>query len=230
MAARRSCIDAVRIGDRSALAAHARLSVHHGDARLAQMVYYFAQSLRNWGGDDGFTLPQRDSLGFISLADHTTFYYVVLALLVLVVLLANRIVKSEFGMVIRGIRDNERRVAAVGFPPYPYKLVIFVIAGGIAGLAGTLMANHAKFVSPATMSWQLSGELLAMVILGSANSLIGPILGAAFFLAFRDVLSDFTEHWMLFFGPLLVARVLLVKDGIWGMLVRATGADDKLGE
>ncbi len=85
------------------------------------------------------------------------------------------------------------------------------------------MANHAKFVSPATLSWQLSGELLAMVILGSANSLIGPILGAAFFLAFRDVLSDFTEHWMLFFGPLLVARVLLVKDGIWGMLLRATG-------
>ena len=65
-----------------------------------------------------------------------------------------------------------------------------------------------------------------MVILGSANSLIGPILGAAFFLAFRDVLSDFTEHWMLFFGPLLVARVLLVKDGIWGMLLRATGAGE----
>src|SRR6516162_8862018 len=189
---------------------------------FAQMVYYFAQSLRHWGGDDGFILPQRDSLGFISLADHTTFYCVVLALLVLVVLLANRIVRSEFGMVIRGIRDNERRAAAVGFPPYPYKLVIFVIAGG-------LMANHAKFVSPATMSWQLSGELLAMVILGSANSLIGPIVGAAFFLAFRDVLSDFTEHWMLFVGPLLVARVLLVKDGIWGMLLRATGAD-KVGE
>jgi branched-chain amino acid transport system permease protein len=191
---------------------------------FAQMVYYFAQSLRNWGGDDGFTVPQRNHLGFVSLADHATFYYVVLALLVLVVFVATRIVASEFGMVIRGIRDNERRVAAVGFPPYRYKLAIFVIAGGIAGLAGALMANHAKFVSPATLSWQLSGELLAMVILGSANSLIGPILGAAFFLAFRDVLSDFTEHWMLFFGPLLVARVLLVKDGIWGMLLRATGA------
>src|SRR4029453_4017121 len=107
-----------------------------------------------------------------------------------------------------------------------YKLVAFVIAGGIAGLAGALMANHAKFVNPAVLSWQLSGELLAGGSLGSSNSLIGPILGAAFFLAFRDVLSDFTEHWMLFFGPLLVARVLLVKDGIWGMLVRATGADD----
>jgi branched-chain amino acid transport system permease protein len=197
---------------------------------FAQMVYYFAQSLRNWGGDDGFTLPQRDHLGFVSLADHTTFYYVVLVLLVLVMLLSHRIVRSEFGMVIRGIRDNERRAAAVGFPPYPYKLVVFVIAGGIAGLAGALMANHAKFVSPATLSWQLSGELLAMVILGSANSLIGPVLGAAFFLAFRDVLSDFTEHWMLFFGPLLVMRVLLVRDGIWGMLVRATGADDKPAE
>jgi branched-chain amino acid transport system permease protein len=61
-----------------------------------------------------------------------------------------------------------------------------------------------------------------MVILGSANSLIGPIVGAAFFLAFRDILSDYTEHWMIFFGPLLVARVLLMRDGLWGLLVRAT--------
>ena len=130
-------------------------------------------------------------------------------------------------MVIRGIRDNERRAAAIGFPPYPYKLVVFVIAGGIAGLAGALMANHAKFVNPRCRAGNCPGELLAMVILGSANSLIGPVLGAAFFLAFRDVLSDFTEHWMLFFGPLLVARVLLMRDGIWGMLVRATGARTK---
>jgi branched-chain amino acid transport system permease protein len=158
-------------------------------------------------------------LGFLSLEDHRTFYYVVLVLLVLVVWLSYRLVRSEFGTVIIGIRDNERRAAAIGFSPYPYKLAMFTIAGGIAGLAGALMANHAKFVSPSVLSWQLSGELLAMVILGSANSLIGPILGAAFFLAFRDVLSDYTEHWMLFFGPLLVARVLLLKNGIWGMLV-----------
>jgi branched-chain amino acid transport system permease protein len=197
---------------------------------FAQMAYYFAQSLRNWGGDDGFTLRQRNDLGFVSLTDHTAFYYVVLILLVLVMALSSRIVRSQFGMVIRGIRDNERRAAAIGFPPYPYKLVVFAIAGGIAGLAGALMANHAKFVSPASLSWQLSGELLAMVILGSANSLIGPVLGAAFFLWFRDVLSDYTEHWMLFFGPLLVARVLLVKDGLWGMLLLATGAEDRPAE
>jgi branched-chain amino acid transport system permease protein len=132
--------------------------------------------------------------------------------------------------VILGIRDNEGRAAAIGFPPYPYKLVIFVIAGGIAGLAGALMANHAKFVNPSVLSWELSGEFLAMVILGSANSLIGPILGAAFFLAFRDMLSDYTEHWMLFFGPLLVARVLLMRNGIWGTLLRATGGGETLRE
>jgi branched-chain amino acid transport system permease protein len=194
---------------------------------FAQMVYYFSQSLRAWGGDDGFSIPQRDTLGPLSLADHTTFYFVVLALLVLVLWIAHRIVRSQFGMVIRGIRDNERRTAAIGFPPYPYKLVIFVIAGGIAGLAGALMANHAKFVSPAMLSWQHSGEMLAMVILGSANSLIGPVVGAAFFLAFRDLISDYTEHWMLFFGPLLVARVLLMQDGLWGLIERVTGASER---
>jgi branched-chain amino acid transport system permease protein len=197
---------------------------------FAQMLYYFAQSLRNWGGDDGFSTRRRSDLGFLSLENHETFYYVVLVLLVVVVWLSYRLVRSEFGMVIRGVRDNERRATAIGFPTYPYKLVVFVIAGGIAGLAGALMASHAKFVNPAVMSWQLSGELLAMVILGSANSLIGPILGAAFFLAFRDVLSDYTEHWMVFFGPLLVARVLLMKDGIWGMLMRAAGARETLAE
>jgi branched-chain amino acid transport system permease protein len=197
---------------------------------FAQMLYYFAQSLRNWGGDDGFSTQRRNDLGFLSLENHETFYYVVLILLVLVCWLTSRLVRSEFGMVILGIRDNERRAAAIGFSPYPYKLVIFVIAGGIAGLAGALMANHAKFVNPSVLSWQLSGEFLAMVILGSANSLIGPILGAAFFLTFRDMLSDYTEHWMLFFGPLLVARVLLMRNGIWGTLMRATGGSETLRE
>jgi branched-chain amino acid transport system permease protein len=197
---------------------------------FAQMFYYFAQSLRSWGGDDGFTLPQRDHLGFLSLANHTTFYYVALALLVGVLFVTSRLVQSQFGMVIRSIGDNERRAAAIGFPPYPYKLAAFVIAGGIAGLAGALMANHARFVSPSILSWQFSGELLAMVILGSANSLAGSIVGAAFFLSFRDVLSDFTEHWMLFFGPLLIARVLLMKDGIWGLMIRAAGLDAKPAE
>jgi branched-chain amino acid transport system permease protein len=194
---------------------------------FAQMFYYLAESLRSWGGDDGFTLPQRDRLGSLSLANHVTFYYVVLALLAAVFFMTNRLVQSQFGTVIRGIGDNERRAAAIGFPPYRYKLAAFVIAGGVAGLAGALMANHARFVSPSLLSWQFSGELLAMVILGSANSLAGSLVGAAFFLIFRDVLSDFTEHWMLFFGPLLIARVLLMKDGIWGLVTRTVAVIER---
>lgn len=188
---------------------------------FAQMAYYLAESLRSWGGDDGFTIPHRNHLATLGLQNQTVFYYVVLALLVITLFITDRVVQSQFGMVIRSIRDNERRTAAIGFSPYPYKLAAFVIAGGIAGLAGALMANHAGFVGPSLLSWQLSGELLAMVILGSANSLIGAVVGAAFFLGFRDVLSSYTEHWMLFFGLLLVARVLLLKDGIWGLVVNA---------
>jgi len=193
---------------------------------FAQMVYYIAQSLRSYGGDNGFTIPRRNTLAGMSLADHTLFYYVVLALLVIVMVVSARLVKSEFGMVIRGRRDNERRLAAIGIPPFRYKYAAFLIAAAVAGLSGALMANHARFVSPAIVSWQVSGQLLAMVILGSAGTLMGPIFGAAIYLVFQQVLSDYTDHWMIFFGPLIVARVLFVKEGLWGMLVRALGAQE----
>ena len=145
----------------------------------------------------------------------------------LVLYLASRLVGSEFGMVIRGRRDNERRLAAIGFPPFRYKYAAFVIAAAIAGLAGALMANHARFVSPAILSWQVSGQLLSMVILGSAGTLIGPVFGAAVYLVFQQVLSDYTDHWMIFFGPLLIARVLFVKEGVWGLLVQALKAQER---
>jgi branched-chain amino acid transport system permease protein len=193
---------------------------------FAQMVYYIGESLRSYGGDNGFSLPRRNTLAGMSLADHTVFYYVVLALLVAVLYLATRLVRSEFGLVIRGRRDNERRLAAIGVPPFPYKYAAFVIAAAIAGLAGALMANHARFVSPAILSWQVSGQLLSMVILGSAGTLIGPVFGAAVYLVFQQVLSDYTDHWMIFFGPLLIARVLFVKEGVWGLLVQALKAQE----
>jgi branched-chain amino acid transport system permease protein len=193
---------------------------------FAQMTYYFFQSLRQFGGENGFYLPQRNDLLGLSLQNHAVFYYLVLALLIGVIFLASRIVNSQFGSVIRGARDNERRLAAIGFPPYRYKLVAFTISGGIAGLAGALIANHTGQVSTGLLTWQQSGDFLAMVILGSAGTLIGPVFGAAIFLFFQHLLSDFTEHWMLFFGPLLVARVLFIREGLWGMLIRLFGAQE----
>jgi branched-chain amino acid transport system permease protein len=191
---------------------------------FGQMTYYIAQALRTYGGDNGFTMARRNTLAGMSLANHVLFYYVSLALLVIVLFLCSRLVRSEFGMVIRGRRDNERRLAAIGIPPFRYKLALFVIAGAIAGLAGALMANHARFVSPALLSFQVSGQFLAMVILGSAGTLIGPVFGAAIYLVFQQVLSDYTDHWMIFFGPFLVARVMFVKEGVWGMILAALRA------
>ena len=95
---------------------------------------------------------------------------------------------------------------------------MFAISGAIAGLAGALDAALTAYITPASMSWIVSGDLLMMVILGSAGTLIGPILGAAMFIAFEQILSDMTPHWMLILGPILVARVLFLRDGLFGLM------------
>jgi branched-chain amino acid transport system permease protein len=130
-----------------------------------------------------------------------------------------RLVNSQFGMVVQGIRDNERRVFAIGFPAFRYKLAMFCIAGGIAGLAGALMANHTSHVGTDMMTWQQSGNFLAMVILGSSGSLIGPIFGAAVFVLFQQVASDLSTHWLFYFGLLIVTRILLFKGSIFRFLI-----------
>lgn len=188
---------------------------------FSQMVFYGAQSLRQYGGDDGFSL-EAPSVFFpgVDASDHTVLFYVATFLLLAVLYLCKRLVASPFGRVAVGVRDNEPRLEAVGVQPYPYKLAMFVVSGAIAALAGALMANLTGFVSPGYVSWLVSGELLIMVILGSFGTLVGPILGAALFVLFEYVLSDWTEHWMLVFGPLLVLRVLLLKDGIYGLFLK----------
>jgi branched-chain amino acid transport system permease protein len=186
---------------------------------FAQMIYYFWLSLRQLGGENGFPLPTRNTFGgLIDLDHHVTFYYLVLALLILVVAVSLRIVGSRFGMVIQGGRDNLRRLAAIGFPPFRYRLAVFCISGAIAGLAGALLANHTTHVSTELLSWQQSGNFLAMVILGSSGTLIGPVFGAAVFVFFQQIVSDWTQHWLLFFGLLIVVRILLIKGSLTDLL------------
>jgi branched-chain amino acid transport system permease protein len=115
-------------------------------------------------------------------------------------------------------------MAAIGFDPFRYQLVAYVIAAMIAGVAGVLLANQAEFVSPAYMTWQRSGELIFMVILGGLGSLHGAILGAAAFLLLEEVLAGFTEHWKLIFGPLLVAIAIMGRGGLTGLLPRRRDA------
>lgn len=186
---------------------------------FGQMAYYTATSLSAYGGDDGLTMWGRTEVfGFAPLGDRTTFYYVVLACLLAVYLLARMIVASRFGRVLKGAKQSEMRLRAVGIDPYPYRLAAYVIAGMMAGLAGALLANAAEFVSPAYMSWHRSGELIVMVVLGGLGSLLGAIVGAASFLVLEELLSHITEHWRLLFGPFLILVVLFGRGGITGLL------------
>jgi branched-chain amino acid transport system permease protein len=188
---------------------------------FAQMAYYVASGLARYGGDDGLTVYKRSDFGgLINLSNRTQFYYLCLTCLLGVILLIWRIVNSRFGMVVRGLRSNELRMQAVGFPAKRYRLVCFVISGTMCGLAGALLANNTDFVSPAVMYWTRSGDLMVMVILGGMGTLFGPVIGAVVYLVLEELLSRVTEYWALVMGPLLLLVVLFGRGGIMGLLER----------
>ncbi len=188
---------------------------------FAQMAYYVASGLARYGGDDGLTIYKRSDFGgLINLSSRVQFYYLCLACLLGGIYLIWRIVNSRFGMVVQGLRSNEQRMQAIGFPANRYRLVCFVIAGTMCGLAGALLANNTDFVSPAVMYWTRSGDLMVMVILGGMGSLFGPVIGAIVYLLLEEALSQVTEYWALIMGPLLLLIVLFGRGGIMGLLGR----------
>jgi branched-chain amino acid transport system permease protein len=188
---------------------------------FAQMMYYIFISLKEYGGEDGLNLPTRSLVGLsLDLKDDTTFYYVVLAILAASLFGLHRLVNSRFGRVIAGIRENETRMEAIGFPTYRYKLACFVIAGALCGLAGALIANQANFVSPKLIEWTQSGQLMIMVILGGIGHLYGGAVGAAVLLILEEVLSAYTIYWQLPVGIALLAVVLFAPRGIAGAFSR----------
>ncbi|MFD2250433.1 branched-chain amino acid transport system permease protein [Pseudochelatococcus lubricantis] len=191
---------------------------------FGQMLYFLMISLSAFGGDDGYTLPARSTvLGMPLLENNLVMFYTVLAVLVGAFLLARMLIASRFGRVLRGTRDNAVRMQAIGFSPSPYQLTAYVIAGSIAALAGVLLANQVEFVSPAYMSWQRSGELIVMVVLGGMGTLAGPIAGAAAFILLEEWLSSFSQHWKLGFGLILLLVVLFSKGGVGGLVKRLLG-------
>ena len=202
---------------------------------FAQMIYYIAVALDRYGGDDGLTIYNRSQFaGLANLSNKTFFYYLCLALLLGTVYLVWRIVNSRFGLVIQGARSNDRRMNAIGFPTFRYKLACFVIAGTICGLSGVLLANHTDFISPAMMHWTRSGDLIVMAVLGGMGSVFGPVLGAVALLVLEEALPQLIgvvahlltgkdvaaarEYWQLILGPMLLLIVLYARGGIDGML------------
>ena len=188
---------------------------------FGQMVYFLGVSVNRYGGDDGLNVSRHsDFAGLIDLADQTVLYYFAFAFLVLVLLLGGRLVQSRFGVLLQGVKSNERRILAIGFPTFRYKLAAFVIAGAVCGLAGALFVNLTLFVSPSIMHWTRSGEIMMMVILGGIGTLIGPVFGAAAYLILESVLSRLTEHWQAVLGPILILVVLFSKSGLFGLIAR----------
>lgn len=199
---------------------------------FAQMLFYLFVSLRPYGGEDGIPLWSRSTFGgMLNLENNLTLYYVCLAILVLVLVMALRLVRSPFFQVIRGAKDNERRMIALGYPVFRYQLVAFVISGMLAGLAGILLANASGFVGPAYLAWTRSGELIVMVVLGGMGTVIGPVLGAAALLLLEEFIpeildairSGWGEHWRIVLGPLLLAVVLFAPRGLLGLVSSGAG-------
>ena len=190
---------------------------------FAEMLFYVFHDTAIAGGSDGIYIYERPVLMIgnwqpLDLAHSGHFYYLVLALSIGVTLFMRTILRSPFGQVIAGIRVNEHRMRALGFHTFRYKLVCFVIAGGIAGLAGYLAAVQFGVVNPEMLGWHLSGSVLMMVILGGMGTLIGPILGAFSMMFLEEIFQTMTKHWQLLIGAVIVLVALFLPRGVAGLL------------
>lgn len=192
---------------------------------FAQMLYFYFNDNTALGGSDGLFIYFQPTVTvggvtLLDLGDRRTLYYVILAALVGTYALLGMLLRSPFGQVIRGIRANEARTRALGFATFRYKLVSFVIAGTLAGLAGYLEGVHSGVMSPAHLGWHESGTVMMMVILGGIGTLYGPVLGAFAMVFLQDWFQDLTEHWLLLMGGFVIAVVLLLPHGIAGLIQR----------
>jgi branched-chain amino acid transport system permease protein len=186
---------------------------------FAQMLYYLGNSVQGYGGDQGLTLRVRSLLpGGLDLRDGNTFYYSALAVLALELFLLHRFVHSRFGRAVRALRDDEVRAEALGVPVFACKLVIFVVAGVLCGLAGALSVNLQGYLSPNLLQWTESGTLLVMVVLGGVGTLWGGVVGAAALLLMQELLSAQTEYFEFWIGWVLLAVVLFARHGLVGIV------------
>ena len=192
---------------------------------LSQMFFYYFFESPRYGGDDGIFLFLKPVLmvgseDILNLDHESNFYYLALTCLVLAYLFLVMILRAPFGKVITAIKANEHRVRALGYATNGYKLVSFVIAGTIAGLAGFLEGAHTGYVNPAYMSWHESGVCIAIVILGGVGTLYGPIVGAFIIVLLQNFLPEMTEHWQLLLGGIVISVVLFLPRGATSLLPR----------
>ncbi|MEW5959265.1 MAG: branched-chain amino acid ABC transporter permease [Chloroflexota bacterium] len=188
---------------------------------FAQMLYSVAiRWSRVTGGSDGLAgvLPPSIGVGSLSYVFETrsSFYYLALALFLGCWWGLHHLVNSPFGWVLRGIRENEPRMLALGYNTLPYKLVAFMMAGMLAGLAGMLLAHFFRHAAPDNLYWTMSGQVMIMLIVGGSGTLIGPVMGALVVRILPYLVSDYTDRWQTVIGLLFMLIVLFAPGGIMG--------------
>ncbi len=191
---------------------------------FGQMFYFFAISWPAYGGEDGLSIYVRNGFPGLNTLVPIQFFGLVFGLLCGACALAAFLRRSPFGLALNAARQSPERVRAAGIEPDRLRLAAFVVSAAITGLAGALFADLNRFVSPAMFSWQLSGEIMVFVILGGVGRLMGPVLGAALFVAMEHVLGGISPYWHVFLGLVLLAVVLFARGGIAALLTgRAHG-------
>jgi branched-chain amino acid transport system permease protein len=185
---------------------------------FSQMFHAYTFQVSWLGAEDGLVGIPRPSVPGVDLASLRGFHGYLLTLVVLVALVLWRVVRSPFGHVLRGIHENEARMEALGYAVDRYKLLAFVIAGIIAGVAGSLYTQFNGSITPDAFFWKTSGEALLMVIIGGTGTLGGAVLGAAAFILLQSLVSTYTERWMLILGVTFILLVLFAPGGIVGAL------------
>ncbi len=188
---------------------------------FAQMLYYLANSVKAYGGDEGLNIRARSVLvaGW-DLKNGPLLWWVALAVLALTLFALARLVPSRLGRALLALRDDELRAEALGFPTYRIQLLVFTVGGVLCGVAGALSVNLQGYVSPNALHWTQSGTLLVMVILGGTGTLWGGVLGATALLLLEELLAAYTQYWGFWTGWVLLAVVLFARRGIVGLLAR----------
>jgi branched-chain amino acid transport system permease protein len=187
---------------------------------LSQMVFFFCLQAKFTGGEDGIqAIPRRPLLGFIDIRDDTILYYAVLAIFAGGFLTIYRTIHSPFGQVLKAIRENEARATSLGYAVDRFKLMAFVLSAALAGLAGATKAIVFQLASLTDVTWQMSGEVVLMTLVGGMGTVFGPIVGAAIIVSMQNYLSGFGEWVLVIQGTIFVATVLLFRRGIVGELI-----------
>ena len=186
---------------------------------FSQLVFSVALKWRDvTGGSDGVAIAEKPALFGFELSDSLAMYFMTLVFFLLSYWGLRRLLNAPLGHVFVGIRENEPRMLAIGYPTRAYKLLSFTIAGAFAGLAGGLYAIFNSFISPDAIYWTSSGDILIMTMLGGAGTLIGPAIGAGVFLLMKNVVSSYSEHWLAIIGIIFISCVMFFPGGVWGTL------------